>query len=40
MLAPIWVWAAYGEVPAAGTLAGGAIILSALVYRSLTTARR
>jgi drug/metabolite transporter (DMT)-like permease len=40
MLAPIWVWAAYGEVPAAATLAGGAIILSALVYRSLTTARR
>jgi DME family drug/metabolite transporter len=40
MLAPIWVWAAYGEVPAAGTLAGGAIILSALAYRSLTTARR
>ena len=40
MLAPIWVWAAFGEIPAASTLAGGAIILSALAYRSLTMARR
>jgi drug/metabolite transporter, DME family len=40
MLAPIWVWMAFGEVPAAATLAGGAIILSALVYRTLATARR
>ncbi|MGH6875252.1 MAG: EamA family transporter, partial [Aestuariivirgaceae bacterium] len=40
MLAPIWVWAAFGEVPAAATLIGGAVILSALVYRTLATARR
>jgi drug/metabolite transporter, DME family len=40
MLAPIWVWVAFGEVPAASTLAGGAIILSALAYRSLTMTRR
>jgi DME family drug/metabolite transporter len=40
MLAPIWVWVAFGEVPALATLAGGAIILSALVYRTLAIARR
>jgi drug/metabolite transporter, DME family len=40
MLAPIWVWVAFGEVPAASTLAGGAIILSALAYRSLAMTRR
>jgi DME family drug/metabolite transporter len=40
MLAPIWVSAAYGEVPAVATLAGGAVILSALAYQTLATARR
>ena len=30
VLAPIWVWAAFGEVPSAYTLAGGVILLAAI----------
>ncbi|TAJ41815.1 MAG: DMT family transporter [Reyranella sp.] len=30
-LAPLWVWLAFGEVPAAATLAGGAIVMVAVV---------
>jgi DME family drug/metabolite transporter len=40
MLGPIWVWLAFGEVPALTTLVGGAVILSALVFQILATARR
>lgn len=40
MLSPIWVWLAFGEVPAATTLAGGAVILAALVFQIIATARR
>jgi drug/metabolite transporter (DMT)-like permease len=40
MLAPLWVWVAFDEVPAMATLAGGAVILTALVYQTLATARR
>jgi drug/metabolite transporter (DMT)-like permease len=40
MLAPIWVWLAFGEVPAVTTLIGGAVILTALVFQILSTARR
>ena len=29
--APIWVWLAVGEVPAAATLIGGLIIFSAII---------
>jgi drug/metabolite transporter (DMT)-like permease len=40
MLSPIWVWLAFGEVPAATTLIGGAVILTALAFQILATARR
>ena len=40
MVAPIWVWLAFGEIPAATTLIGGAVILSALVFQILATGRR
>ncbi len=30
-LAPLWVWLAFGDMPAAATLAGGAIVLAAVV---------
>jgi drug/metabolite transporter (DMT)-like permease len=40
MLAPIWVWLAFGEVAAVTTLIGGAVILTALVFQILSTARR
>jgi drug/metabolite transporter, DME family len=40
MLSPIWVWLAFGEVPAVTTLVGGAVILSALAFQILATARR
>jgi drug/metabolite transporter (DMT)-like permease len=33
VLNPIWVAAAYGEVPGAATLAGGALILASLAAR-------
>jgi drug/metabolite transporter (DMT)-like permease len=39
-LSPIWVWLAFGEVPAATTLIGGAVILCALVFQILATSRR
>jgi drug/metabolite transporter (DMT)-like permease len=35
VLGPIWVWAALGEQPGAATLAGGAIVLGAVVYQAL-----
>ena len=30
VLAPLWVWLAVGEVPSAFTLAGGAIVMTAI----------
>ena len=40
ILAPIWVWLAFGEVPAPLSLLGGAIVLSALVVHSALSLRR
>ena len=40
LLAPTWVWIGVGEVPAALTLAGGAIVLAAVVVQVVTSARR
>ena len=39
VLAPLWVWAGVGEVPALLTLAGGAIVLSAVVAQAVTGMR-
>ncbi|MDP9137845.1 MAG: DMT family transporter [Pseudomonadota bacterium] len=33
VLAPIWVWLAFGETPSVPTLTGGAVILAALLWR-------
>jgi drug/metabolite transporter (DMT)-like permease len=35
LLGPIWAWLGAGEVPAAATLSGGAVVLSALVSNEL-----
>jgi drug/metabolite transporter (DMT)-like permease len=35
VLGPAWVWAALGEQPGAATLAGGAIVLGAVVYQAV-----
>ena len=40
VLAPIWVWAAFGEVPSAYTLAGGAIVLGAICIEAVLRVRR
>jgi drug/metabolite transporter (DMT)-like permease len=40
VLAPIWVWLAVGEVPSAFTLAGGAIVMTAIALQALSGARR
>jgi len=34
VLGPLWVWLAFRETPSAATLAGGAILLGALVYQA------
>lgn len=39
MLAPVWVWLVLGETASAGTFAGGAILLAALVGNALTGMR-
>ena len=39
VLAPIWVWVGVGEVPALLTLAGGAVVLSAVVAQAATGMR-
>jgi DME family drug/metabolite transporter len=39
-LAPLWVWLAVGEVPSGYTLAGGAVILTAIAAQALSGARR
>jgi DME family drug/metabolite transporter len=40
VLAPLWVWFGVGEVPSAFTLAGGAIVISAIGCQALSGARR
>jgi drug/metabolite transporter (DMT)-like permease len=40
ILAPIWVWLAFSEVPAPLSLAGGAVVLAALVTHSALSLRR
>ncbi len=39
VLTPLWVWIWPGEVPSAGTLVGGAIVLAAVVYLVLASDR-
>ena len=39
LLAPTWVWIGVGEVPTAITLAGGTIVLAAVVVQVVTAAR-
>lgn len=40
ILNPFWVWLAYGEEPPQGTLAGGALILLAIIGATLVESRR
>lgn len=40
ILAPMWVWLAYGEVPRVLTVAGGSIVLLAIVARAAGGLRR
>ncbi len=40
VLNPFWVWLAYGEQPPQGTVAGGALILSAIIGATLVESRR
>jgi drug/metabolite transporter (DMT)-like permease len=35
VLGPLWAWLGAGEVPAATTLAGGAVVIGALVFNEL-----
>ena len=39
VLAPIWVWAAFDEVPSAYTLVGGAVVLSAICIEAVLRVR-
>jgi drug/metabolite transporter (DMT)-like permease len=39
LLGPIWAWLGAGEVPARATLAGGAIVITALVFNEFTAMR-
>jgi drug/metabolite transporter (DMT)-like permease len=39
VLGPLWVWLAYDEVPAAATLAGGAIVAAAVVLQATADVR-
>ena len=40
VLGPLWAWLGAGEVPARATVAGGAIVLAALIINELATFRR
>jgi len=40
VLGPVWAWVVLGQVPAARTVAGGTIIVAALVVQSVLTVRR
>ena len=39
VLAPIWVWAAFGEVPSPHTLVGGAVVLAAICAEAVLRVR-
>jgi drug/metabolite transporter (DMT)-like permease len=39
-LAPLWVWLAFGELPARGTLIGGGLVMSAVIFDVLIGHRR
>jgi hypothetical protein len=34
-LAPVWVWLAFGETPAAATIAGGLAVIAAVIVNTL-----
>jgi drug/metabolite transporter (DMT)-like permease len=40
VLGPLWAWLGAGEVPAAATLAGGGVVLAALVLNELSAPRQ
>jgi drug/metabolite transporter (DMT)-like permease len=40
VLGPLWAWLGAGEVPAATTLSGGALVLGALVINEVTRKAR
>jgi len=40
VLNPFWVWLVHGEQPPSGTIAGGVLILSAIVGATLYENRR
>ncbi len=40
VLGPIWVWLGVGETPSMATLAGGAVVLAAVVFQAIGGARR
>jgi drug/metabolite transporter (DMT)-like permease len=40
ILAPIWVWMVFGELPPEATLAGGILILVTLVLHTIVGFRR
>lgn len=40
LLGPLWTWIGAGEVPAQATLAGGAVVLGALVFNEAAAMRR
>jgi drug/metabolite transporter (DMT)-like permease len=39
VLGPLWAWLGAGEVPAATTLAGGAVVIGALVFNAVAGRR-
>ncbi|MCK7497699.1 MAG: hypothetical protein MZW92_48160 [Comamonadaceae bacterium] len=39
VLGPLWAWLGAGEVPAAATVGGGALVLAALVANELAALR-
>jgi len=39
VLGPLWAWLGAGEIPAPSTLAGGAVVVAALVFNALWSAR-
>jgi drug/metabolite transporter (DMT)-like permease len=40
LLGPLWTWLGAGEVPARSTLAGGAMVFTALVLNQFASVRR
>lgn len=39
-LAPLWVWLAFGEIPAWATWVGGSVVMGAVIFDVLTKSRR